>query len=269
MAAGDRDGEAATFVAAQPRAPLRLLLCHLYPDLLNIYGDRGNVLALRRRAAWRGIAVEVREATTGEPVAWRDVDLLCMGGGEDDKQSLAASDLRPRADGLGDAVAAGLPVLAVCGSYQLLGRYYQPAAGPRLDGAGVFDAYTEAGARRMIGNVAVTSAFGMLTGFENHSGRTFLGPSCERLGTIVGRGGGNNGSDGGEGARVGNCIGTYLHGSLLPKNPALADFLLNAALERRYGVERASEAMRPLDDGIEHAANVQGQRWAAQRRAVW
>ncbi len=249
-------------------AGARLVIGHLYPDLLNIYGDRGNVLALRRRAAWRGVGeVEVRTYTVGDPLDFGDVDLLCMGGGEDKKQVLAAEDLRARGDHLEAAVAGGLPVVAVCGSYQLLGSYYQLPDGSRLEGAGILDAHTVAGERRMVGNVVVDSPlFGSLVGFENHAGQTFLGAGCDPLGhVVVGRG--NNGRDGGEGAVRAFCVGTYLHGSLLPKNPALSDWLLLAALRRRYGDGIEWPA---LDDAAEeraHAAAVRRAHETARGRA--
>lgn len=155
------------------------------------------------------------------------------------------------------AIEGGLPVLAVCGGYQLLGAYYQPAEGERLLGVGALDAHTVAGRQRMIGNVVLDAeGFGTLVGFENHSGQTFLGPGCRPLGRVRrGHGGGNNGRDGTEGALHRCCVGTYLHGSVLPKNPALADFLLRGALSRRYGEAAAKAAMRPLDDAAETAAH--------------
>jgi CobQ-like glutamine amidotransferase family enzyme len=240
---------------------------HLYPDLLNIYGDRGNVLALRRRAAWRGVGeVAVRAFTVGEPLDFDEIDVLCMGGGEDVKQVLAAEDLRRRRDDLEAAVAGGLPVLAVCGSYQLLGAYYQLADGTRLEGAGVLDAYTVAGRQRMVGNVVVQSPlFGSLVGFENHAGQTFLGPGCAPLGRVV-VGGGNNGRDRGEGAVRRFCVGTYLHGSLLPKNPALGDWLLLAALRRRYGEDVAWPALDDTAEDLAHAAAVRRAHETARGR---
>jgi len=252
-----RNPQAAASAAGAGLSAVRLTLLHLYPDLLNIYGDRGNVLALARRAGWRGIDLGVREASVGEAVDWGTVDLVCIGGGEDRKQALAAEDLARRAEGLRAAVEGGLPVLAVCGGYQLLGAYYQPAEGERLPGVGVLDAHTVAGRRRMIGNVVLDAGeLGTLVGFENHSGQTFLGPGCRPLGRVrPGHGGGNNGRDGGEGALHRRCVGTYLHGSVLPKNPALADFLLRGALERRHGGAAAAAAMCPLDDALEAGAH--------------
>ncbi len=244
-----------------------LTLLHLYPDLLNIYGDRGNVLALERRAAWRGIALTVRQASVGEAVDLDTVDLVCLGGGEDSKQVLAAEDLCRRGATLRAAVERGLPLLAVCGGYQLLGGYYQPAGRERLPGVGVFDAHTVAGSARRIGNVVIDSPeLGPLVGFENHSGQTVLGPNCRPLGRVrPGLGGGNNGRDGTEGAVHCRCVGTYLHGSVLPKNPVLADFLLHGALERRHGTAVAASAMRVLDDRLEQAAHRSAAAAAAGR----
>lgn len=260
VAAGRPDGAGAT--------PLRLTLCHLYPDLLSTYGDRGNVLALGRRAAWRGISLRVWPVRAGEELDLERVDLLCLGGGEDRQQAAAAADLQRHAAALRAAVVDGLPVLAVCGGYQLLGHYYQPPAGPRLPGVGALDAHTVAGPRRLIGNVVADSPWGTLVGFENHGGRTYLGPGCRPLARVrPGRGAGNNGEDGSEGALAGHCIGTYLHGALLPKNPALADFLLGAALARRYGEAAAAAVMRPLDDAVERRAHRAAQR--LRRRAQW
>ena len=246
---------------------VRLTLAHLYPDLLNIYGDRGNVLALVRRAAWRGIELTVRPVRVGEGCDWAAVDLACIGGGEDGKQAVAAADLVLRGEGLRAAVAAGLALLAVCGGYQLLGQYYQPAQGARMEGIGVFDAHTVAGGPRLIGNVVVDGALGSLVGFENHSGRTALGPGAVPLGRLRGgRGGGNNGRDGGEGCWTGHCIGTYLHGSLLPKNPVLADFLLRGAVARRYGPEVAARVVTPLPDAAEALAHRVAEGLARRRR---
>jgi CobQ-like glutamine amidotransferase family enzyme len=254
-------GPAAETPASGPGGePVRLVLAHLYPDLLNIYGDRGNVLALVRRAEWRGVAVAVRAVGVGDAFAAADADIVCIGGGEDTKQAAAATDLARRGEELRRAVEGGLPVLAVCGGYQLLGHWYQPAGKPRLPGAGVLDVHTIAGPDRLVGNVVADSPWGTLVGFENHSGRTFLGPGCTPLARVRrGAGGGNNGADGSEGAVWHHCLGTYLHGSLLPKNPQLADLLLRAALARRYGEEVAAHVMRTLDDRAE---------WAAHRAAV-
>ncbi len=248
---------------------LRLRLCHLYPDLLNIYGDRGNVLALARRAAWRGIELEVATLTVGDELDPGGCDLVFMGGGQDQEQALVAADLaRRKGPVLRDAVEEGLPLLAVCGSYQLLGRFYRPAGGAELPGVGVFDAWTVAGEGRLIGNVlAVTDLTGAeetVVGFENHSGRTHLGEGARPLARVL-VGGGNNGEDGTEGAVHRHAVGTYLHGSLLPKNPFLADWLLARALERRYGAGAAA-ALTPLADGLERRAHAAAARRARETR---
>ncbi|MGO0121920.1 type 1 glutamine amidotransferase [Desulfothermobacter acidiphilus] len=212
-----------------------LRICHLYPDLLNLYGDRGNILVLLQRCRWRGIPVSLREVRYGEPVDLAEVDLLFLGGGSDQAQRIAAEDLSSRAADLRDAVEKGLVVLAICGGYQLLGHYYRLPGGGELPGLGLIDFCTEAGPERLIGDIAVEVILGgrkqILCGFENHSGRTYLG-QVKPLGRVL-RGFGNNGRDGTEGVRYRNVFGTYLHGPLLPKNPALADHLINLALQRR------------------------------------
>jgi len=226
---------------------------------MNIYGDRGNVLSLQMRARWRGIEVEVEAIGRGAAPAASGFDLLFWGGGQDRDQALILSDLlQTKAGFIQSALAAGAVVLAVCGGYQLLGRWYETARGERLDGLGLLDLHTVRGPRRQIGNVLVdASNLGIeprtLVGFENHSGRTYLGPGLEALGRVL-RGFGNNGQDGTEGVRAGSIFGTYLHGSLLPKNPQLADLLIGLALGRSGG-----GALPLLDDAREldaHAAMV-------------
>ncbi len=216
-----------------------LRICHLYPDLLNLYGDRGNIMVLAQRARWRGLAVSVAEVGLGAAVAPDDADLFFIGGGEDRQQRIAADDLcGVKRSALEDAVATGAVVLAVCGGYQLAGRFYRPAEGEELPGVGLLDLWTEhpgPSARRLIGNLVITVE-GMdepLIGFENHGGRTHLGPGARPLGRVV-SGFGNNGDDGWEGAVSRRVYGTYLHGPLLPKNPQFADRLIREALERRH-----------------------------------
>jgi CobQ-like glutamine amidotransferase family enzyme len=230
-----------------------LTIGHLYPESMNLYGDRGNVLALTRRAEWRGIGVTVRHIGIGDALDTADLDLIFAGGDQDQEQRRVAADLAgEKAEMLREAIGAGLPALVVCGSYQLFGKYYRPAEGPALPGVGIFDLHTEhPGARvqRCIGNVSVDWNGYTLVGFENHGGRTYLGPSARPLATVL-HGYGNNGSDGTEGAVQHNAHGTYLHGSLLPKNPALTDHLLRLALIRKYGAFELTE----LDDSVEHAA---------------
>jgi CobQ-like glutamine amidotransferase family enzyme len=227
----------------------------LYPDLMNIYGDRGNILTLLKRAEWRGFDARVLEIRKGETPSLGDVDVFFFGGGQDREQALVYDDLLERkARPLGAAVGEGAAVLAVCGGYQLLGRYYQTADGERFPGIGLLDLHTVAGGRRCIGNAVVdASALGIdpptLIGFENHSGRTCLGESLQPLGRVR-LGYGNNGEDGGEGVAWNNVFGTYLHGALLPKNPHFADLLIRRALARR-GVEE----LAPLDDNLELAAH--------------
>ena len=227
----------------------------LYPDLMNIYGDRGNILTLLRRAEWRGFEARLVELPKGVETGIEDVDVFFFGGGQDKEQGLVYDDLLERKSlSLGRAVAGGAAVLAVCGGYQLLGHYYQTAEGERFPGIGLLDVHTEAGRQRQIGNVVVeTDGLGLepatLVGFENHSGRTYLGEGTAALGRVR-AGSGNNGEDGLEGAVAGNLFGTYLHGSLLPKNPHLADAITLRALRRR-GVE----SLQPLDDEAELAAH--------------
>ena len=233
----------------------------LYPDLMNIYGDRGNILTLLRRAEWHGFEASVVELGRGAATQMDEVDVFFFGGGQDREQALIYDDLREfKQASLQQAVANGAQVLAVCGGYQLLGHYYQTGDGERYDGIGLIDVRTEAGKKRFIGDVVVLSAIDGLTpstlvGFENHSGRTFLGPNARPLGKVL-KGHGNNGSDHQEGCVQGGVIGTYMHGSLLPKNPHLADHLIAGALRRRGG-----GALSHLDDSAELAAHG----WVLQR----
>ncbi|HEY0830767.1 MAG TPA: glutamine amidotransferase [Candidatus Dormibacteraeota bacterium] len=227
----------------------------LYPDLMNIYGDRGNILTLLKRAEWHGLEPNLVEIGRGPASEMQEVDVFFFGGGQDREQALIYDDLREhKQDELQRAVEEGAQILAVCGGYQLLGHYYQTADGERFDGIGMLDVRTEAGKKRYIGDVVVqTGIEGLapdtLVGFENHSGRTFLGPAAKPLGRVL-MGKGNNGSDKTEGAVQGSIIGTYLHGSLLPKNPHLADYVIGKALTRRGG-----GAVSPLDDSEELAAH--------------
>ncbi|KAB2953049.1 glutamine amidotransferase [Heliorestis acidaminivorans] len=218
-----------------------LRLLHLYPDLLNLYGDRGNIITLKRRCQWRNIELAITEASLGDKVDFANIDLVFMGGGSDREQTLLFQDFKEhKGPALVEATEEGLPLLSVCGGYQLLGQYYKTHDGDEMPGLGLFDAWTEAGESRLIGNViAQVPMLGgktTLVGFENHSGRTYLGSSqsTTALAKVL-RGHGNNGQDKSEGAVYKNALGTYLHGPILPKNPALADWLLSKALERRFG----------------------------------
>lgn len=232
-----------------------LSLAHLYPNLMNLYGDRGNILCLRRRCEARGIRLDVRELGLGDAFEPGRYDLVFIGGGQDREQWRIGDDLlNLKGNALCEAVEAGLPLLAVCGGYQMLGHYYQGADGKRLLGLGVFDLVTEHPGEhvpRCTGNVEARWEGGDLVGFENHGGRTHLGSGAVALARVT-AGFGNNGVDGTEGCRSGNALGTYLHGSLLPKNPALADYLLALALNRKYG----SADLPPLDDSVEAAAHA-------------
>lgn len=218
---------------------MQLRICFLYAAGMNVYGDRGNVTTLTQRCRWRGIDVEVVERGVGEHGPLDPFDLIVSGGGQDRDQVAVSRDLQGDAGrALRDAVEADSVVLTVCGTYQLLGHYFKTGSGETLPGIGIFDAYTVAGGRRWIGDtlVQVVTADGQsidLVGFENHSGRTHLNPGCRPLGRVV-VGAGNNGEDGTEGAAYRNAFGTYLHGPLLPKNPAFADHLIRLALRRRY-----------------------------------
>jgi hypothetical protein len=222
---------------------------------MNIYGDRGNILTLLKRAEWRGYDPRLIELGRGTTEHMEDVDVYFFGGGQDREQALVYEDLiEHKQPPLERAVNAGAAVLAVCGGYQLLGHYYQTAEGERFPGIGMIDVRTEAGKKRFIGDVVVDTQIegimpSTLVGFENHSGRTFLGPAAKPLGRVR-LGFGNNGSDGTEGYLQGGVLGTYLHGSLLPKNPHLADHLMLNALSRR-GVAELS----PLDDSVEMVAH--------------
>lgn len=207
----------------------------LYPKDMNIYGDTGNVLTVTRRLALYGYEPRVTAVDQGTP--WPDhVDVVLGGGGQDTGQKRIIDDLYARADTLRALAADGTPMLMICGLYQLFGEYFETIDGTRLDGIGVIGAYTVGRDVRMIGNLVEHSdEFGDVIGYENHSGQTFLRDGVRAFGRVDADGCGNNGQDHAEGARVRNVIGTYLHGSLLPKNPAVADFLIRTAVERRYG----------------------------------
>src|ERR687884_1228457 len=234
--------------------PVRLV--HLYPDLMSVYGDRGNVLALVRRAEWRGIPIEVRERSLGDRLDPDEVDLVFFGGGQDREQAVVSADfLRQKGDAVREAVEDGAALLSVCGGYQLLGQSYTTVDGQELPGAGLFDIRSVPGPRRHIGNVLIETDLDdqrrTLVGFENHSGRTYLGRGVQPLGRAV-VGAGNNGEDGTEGAVYRNAVGCYLHGSLLPKNPWLADRLLTAALSHRL---QEPVTLEPLNDELEEHAH--------------
>lgn len=235
-----------------------LTIAHLYPEQMNIYGDRGNILALVQRCRWRGIEARVEAIKPAQSVDWTRYDLAFFGGGQDSGQALIADDFVQRhGSNLTAAINDGLVLLAICGGYQLLGHYFLTHTGEKLPGIGALDVHTIGGEQRLIGNIAIewsqgaTAAKRTLVGFENHSGRTYLGSQIQPLGRVL-RGYGNNGEDRTEGGVYRNAHGCYMHGSLLPKNPHFADHLLRLALERRYG---AAAALTPLDDALELRAH--------------
>jgi CobQ-like glutamine amidotransferase family enzyme len=236
-----------------------LRVCALYPELMNIYADRGNLLMLERRCAWRGIGFELHASSLGDRLDPGAADLFYIGGGQDRDQRLVALDLQDKRDALHAAADRGAAILAVCGGYQLLGESYE-LGGEELPGVGLFDLRTvRADGPRLIGNIAIEvelepGSWRVLAGFENHGGRTHLGPSARPLGRVL-RGHGNNGRDQFEGVREANVIGTYMHGPLLPKNAWFADWLIATALGR-------SEPLSELDDELELAAHAEASRAA-------
>lgn len=227
-------------------------VCHMYPDLLNLYGDHGNIIAFKQRCLWRGIPVSVKEISLNEQVNFKELDFLFLGGGSDREQSLTAADLIKRKKELTEAIEDGLVILAICGGYQLFGQYYLAGDGEKIPGLGIMDFFTQVGSRRLVGNVVIEMIIDglpvKLAGFENHSGYTYLG-SCRPLGRVL-SGNGNNGQDGLEGARYKNVFCSYLHGPLLPKNARLTDYLIDLAMKNAGN----NEQLKPLDVDIEDQA---------------
>ena len=227
---------------------LKISIAHLYPKYLNLYGDLGNIITLKKRCEWRGISVDIVNIDIGDEIG--ENDLYFIGGGQDKQQEDVAKEFYRHSSNLQSQRDDGAVFLGICGGYQLFGHYYQPHGKDKLDGISLMDAYTVAGNKRFIGNVTVKTDFltpNFLVGFENHSGLTFLGDGVSPLGKVL-IGHGNNGKDGLEGARFKNVFGTYLHGSLLPKNPNFADYLIELALEKRYGEKII---LSKLDDNLE------------------
>jgi hypothetical protein len=244
---------------------VKIAVGHLYPDYLNIYADRGNIAVFERRAAWRGLELDVRPVSVREDVP-DGIDLFYVGGGQDREQALVAPDLAAKGGAIRRAVAEdGAALLAVCGGYQLLGRFYRDRHGAELPGVGLFPLHTVAGERRMIGDVLLECELApgerrTLAGFENHAGRTILDDDAEPLGRVV-AGFGNDGESGYEGCRVARAVGTYLHGPLLPRNPWLADWLLEQAAAHR-GIELPPA---PAPDVLEDEAHKVSARRARER----
>ncbi len=235
----------------------------LYPKQMSTYGDRGNILTLVQRCVWRDIKVEVIEINLKDKIDPQEIDFYFFGGGQDVAQIKVSEDLQKfKKEALADAAGLGAVFLSICGGYQLLGHYYKPEGGVEIPGVGILDVFTVAGNKRMIGNIVIESNPSIpertLVGFENHSGKTFLGKEAVQLGRVV-VGSGNNGEDRTEGAIQGNIFGCYLHGPVLPKNPKFADYLIQKALDRK----RRWVELKPLEDSLEiatHAAAVERSR---------
>ena len=228
---------------------LKISIAHLYPKLLNLYGDIGNIITLKKRCEWRGITVEFEEINMSDPIGAHD--LYFIGGGQDKQQEDVAAELYKNKENLLAQRDKGAVFLGICGGYQVFGHYYQPHNKEKLKGISLLDAYTVAGNKRFIGNVTAKTDLvtpETLVGFENHSGLTYIQGDTKPL-AVVTTGNGNNGKDKTEGAYFKNVFGTYLHGSFLPKNPHFADFLIELALEKRYG-EKIK--LSKLNDEIEN-----------------
>lgn len=211
-----------------------LTIMQLYPRDMNIYGDWGNVLVMKKRAEWHGYKTKVVDYDPGDAFP-ESVDIIIGGGGQDSGQIKIQDDLQAIAPRLKQLAEDGTPMLMICGLYQLFGRSFKTASGGIIPGIGIMDHETHAGPTRLIGNIVTKNdRFGKIVGYENHSGQTFLGDGVEPLGHVE-KGAGNNGQDSTEGAIYKNVIGTYMHGSLLPKNPAIADFLIEQAAIKKYG----------------------------------
>ena len=234
---------------------MELNICHMYPDVLNLYGDGGNIRCMARRLQWRGIDYSITKLPIGSSEPLSRFDLIFIGGGQDFEQQVLLEDLHKGKDReIRAAVEDGVTFLTICGGYQMLGAYYETHDGQHCDFIGALDLFTIGSETRMIGNYkfqCTPEAGGSLVvGFENHSGKTRLGGGVKPLGTVL-KGFGNNGEDGTEGAHYRNVFGTYSHGPLLPKNPEFCDLLLKTALERKYG----TVSLPPLDDSAEKAAH--------------
>jgi CobQ-like glutamine amidotransferase family enzyme len=247
-------------------AERRIVVGHLFPDYLNIYADRGNIAVLTARAEWRRYELDVRDLGAGSRIEPGEHDLFYIGGGQDREQALIAPRLAELGPALRAAFDAGAAFLAVCGGYQLLGRFYRDQSGDELPGIGLLPLHTVAGSRRMIGDVLLDCELDpgdrrTLAGFENHAGRTILDDGAEPLGRVV-AGFGNDGESGFEGCRRGRAIGTYLHGPLLPRNPWLADWLLTQAIAHRTG---EAPVFEPLEDELEQQAHRISARRAEAR----
>ena len=234
---------------------LEINIAHLYPELLNIYGDFGNICAMQKRLEWRGIKTNITRISKGNEIDYKKYDIYFIGGGQDKQQIAVSEELQKHKNKFKELAENGTVMLAICGGYQLLGKYYQDQNGNKLEGIGLLNAYTLAGEKRSIGNVTVETDFlepKTLVGFENHSGLTYLEDGTKPVGKVI-VGHGNNLTSKEEGARYNNIFGTYLHGSLLPKNPAFCDYLLEKAISRK--IDDNTYVLPPLNDGLEQLAH--------------
>jgi len=234
---------------------MELKICHIYPEVLNLYGDRGNILCMQKRLEWRGLSCTVDELRLGDQKDLTQYDLFFIGGGQDFEQGVLLEDLRAGKDKeIISAIEDGKTFLCICGGYQMMGHYYETHEGVKNEFLGAVDLYTVGGKVRMIDNYAFQlgeeSGGSTIVGFENHSGRTYLGSGVQPLGTVL-KGNGNNGEDGTEGVRYKNVFGSYSHGPILPKNPEFTDFLMTTALKHKYGTAE----LEPLEDVFERAAH--------------
>ncbi len=232
-----------------------LKIGHLYPTLMSVAADRGNLFSIERRCRWRGIGIEVEPIYVKQTPDFTNYDLILLHGAADREMEIASRDIQLKAGSLREAAEENVVFLSVCAGYQLLGHYYKPFQGPELKGAGLLDLYTDGGSTRFMTHMALECNFEetgpkILVGYENHSGRTYLGNKIQPLGKVL-AGWGNNGKDGVEGALYKNVFGTYTHGPVLPKNPWLTDLLIQRGLQRRYG----KVELMPLDDATENAAH--------------
>jgi len=234
---------------------LNIKICHLYPDILNLYGDRGNIISMEKRLIWRGIEAEVSNISIGESFNYEDYDIFFIGGGQDFEQGVLLKDLQTgKAEQIKAAIEEEKTFLTICGGYQMLGNYYKTWDGQECEYIGALDFYTIGHKERMIGDYAFAcdeADGGMIVvGFENHSGKTYLGQGLRPFGTVL-SGNGNNGEDKTEGARYKNVFASYSHGALLPKNPRLCDHILKTALKRKY----TDVSLEALEDTFEEDAN--------------
>ncbi len=245
---------------------MKITIFYLYPDLMNLYGDIGNIISLKRRMEWRNIDCEIKEVVIGQKPDFTKADILFLGGGQDRGQKTIEKELLFHKEVIKDLIEKGLPCLLICGGYQLFGKYFKTKEGLVINGIEALDLWTIAGEKRMIGNIIVESSeFGKIVGFENHSGKTYLGKNIASLGKVI-KGYGNNGKDKLEGIFFKNVIGTYLHGPFLPKNFKIADWLIKKAVEYRYKEEIE---LISLDNNFEEKALKEAVKRALRAKTVY